>query len=145
MAKRIWSEAARRATSDPKDYSPITSSTRMASLSFAIAGCANMLLRQKNTRIMALATVVAIGIALWLELETTAFAILILAIAIVWITEFLNAAIEACVNLATPKYHPMARLAKDISAGATLVAVVAATIVGALTILSPLAAKLAEI
>jgi diacylglycerol kinase len=53
-----------------------------------------------------------------------------LAIALVWITEMINTAIEKTVDLAMPNQHPLAKLAKDLAAGAVLVASVFAVVVG---------------
>ena len=64
--------------------------------------------------------------------------LMVLAAGIVWTTELLNTAIESAVNLATTEYHPMARVAKDVASGATLIASLTAIIVG-LSILIPAA------
>ena len=143
MIRRLWQESGRGAAIDPTKYSPVTSPNRIRSFGFAVAGCAYMLRHQKNTRIMIAATAVALGIALWLRVDGTKSALLILAIASVWLTEFINAAIEACVNLASSEHHPMAKVAKDVGAGAVVVAVVAAAIVGFLILGPPLIDKLA--
>ena len=101
-----------------------------------------MLRYQKNTRIMLAAAVIAVALALWLGLAADHCAILILAIGGVWLAEFINAAIEATVNLSAPDIQPMAKVAKDVAAGATLVAVVVAVLVGCLLLLPPLTERL---
>ena len=55
---------------------------------------------------------------------------LLLAIAFVLITEMLNTAVEAAVNVATTSFDPMAKLAKDIAAGAVLISTAVAVAVG---------------
>ena len=49
---------------------------------------------------------------------------------VVWITEALNTAIEDVVDLSSPGRHPLAGRAKDVAAGAVLVATAASAIVG---------------
>ena len=101
-----------------------------------------MLRRQKNTRIQAVATMMAMGLALWLQLDATSWAILILTITIVWMAEFLNAAVEAAVNLASPEIHPMAKVGKDVAAAAVLLGVTASVLIGLLLLGPPLVDKL---
>lgn len=127
---------------DPDDYSPVTSTNRANSLGYAIAGWLYMLRRQKNTRIQAAASLVVAGLALWLQLDALRLAILVLAITIVWMAEFLNAAVEAVVNIAAPDVHPMAKVSKDVASAAVLLGVVAAVIVGLLVMGPPLLTKL---
>ena len=73
---------------DPDDYSPITSTNRLNSFGYALAGWLYMLRRQKNTRIQAMATLVVAVIALWLRLDVVSWAVLILSITMVWMAEF---------------------------------------------------------
>lgn len=127
---------------DPDEYSPITSTNRVNSLSFALAGWLYMLRRQKNTRIQTVASLVVILVALWLEVDLTGLAILILSITIVWMAEFVNAAVEAAINIAAPTVHPMAKVGKDVASAAVLLGVVASVIIGLLILGPPLLAKL---
>jgi diacylglycerol kinase len=126
----------------PDDYSPITSSSRLKSARYALAGWLYMLRHQKNTRIQAVASVLSIALAFWLQISLTAWALLILTITINWMAEFINAALEAVVNLASPQLHPMARVCKDVGAAAVLLASVAAAIIGGLLLGPPLLEKL---
>lgn len=127
---------------NPDDYSLMTSPNRWRSLSYAIAGWLYMLRRQKNTRIQAVASILVIVFALWLEIDRLSWAILILAITMVWMAEFVNAAVEAAVNLAASEYHPMAKVGKDVASAAVLLGVVASVIVGILLLGPPLILKL---
>jgi diacylglycerol kinase len=79
---------------------------------------------------------------LWLELPGSDWAILVLTIAMVFTAEFINTAIEAILDLASPTYHPLAKVGKDVGAGAVLVAALAAIVVGLLILGPPLWAKL---
>ena len=133
------------ATVQPEACSAATSASRAASLSYAWAGCRYMLRTQTNTRIMLAATFVVVPLALWLGIDAEDWASLVLAIGSVWITEFVNAAIEATVNITAPEIHPMAKVAKDVAAGATLVAVAVAVVIGILILGPPLAERLLAI
>ena len=142
VPKRFQRDLRSAVEMDPAADSYRVSSNRLQSLAFALAGFAYMLRYQKNTRIMALATIIVIGAGLWLGIDANGWAALSLAIALVWLAEFLNAAIEAAVNLAAPTYHPLAKTAKDVAAGAVLAAAISAAIVGALILGPPLLEQL---
>lgn len=126
---------------DPDDYSPITSRNRVVSLGYALAGWLYMLRWQRNTRLQAVASILIMGLSLWLQLSFLELAIIILTITLVWMAEFINAAVEAVVNLASPELHPMAKVAKDVAAAAVLLGVVASILIGALLLGPPLLLK----
>ncbi len=127
---------------DPDDYSPITSTNRANSFAYALAGWLYMLRRQKNTRIQAVASIGVLILALALQIDASGLAQLVIVITIVWMAEFLNAAVEAVVNLATAELHPMAKVGKDVAAAAVLLGVVASVIVGILVLGPPVAQRL---
>jgi diacylglycerol kinase len=127
---------------NPDDYSPVTSPTRLKSLSYALAGWLYMLRWQKNTRLQAVASILIMAIAFWLQIDRVSWAILILTITIVWMAEFLNAAVEAVINLASPELHPMAKVGKDVASAAVLLGVIASILVGVLLLGPPLVDKL---
>lgn len=70
-----------------------------------------------------------------LRVSLTELAVMVFCIVVVIVTEMLNTALECVVDLATSDYHPLAKLSKDISAGAVLVASLGAAVVGALIFL----------
>jgi diacylglycerol kinase len=82
------------------------------------------------------ATWAVIGLGLFLGIEPLEWAILILAIGLVWTAEFVNTALEAVVDLASPATHPLARVGKDVGAAAVLISAMLAVIIG-LIILGP--------
>jgi undecaprenol kinase/diacylglycerol kinase (ATP) len=142
MAKPSWIETLTGTMKiDPDEHSLITSTSRKASLGYAIAGWLYMLRRQKNTRIQAVASIGIAAICLWLQIDLLRWALIIFAVTIVWLAEFLNAAVEAAVNLATTEYHPMAKVGKDVAAAAVLLGVVSAVLIGLLVLGPPLLAK----
>ena len=119
---------------NPDEYSPITSTNRVNSLGYALAGWIYMLRRQKNTRIQAVASIGIMAIALWLGVGAVRLALLILSITMVWMAEFLNAAVEAAINLSTSEFHPMAKVGKDVASAAVLLGVVASILIGILVL-----------
>lgn len=68
--------------------------------------------------------------ALFLRVTPVEFVLLALSILFVLSAELLNTAVEAVVDLISPEYHPLAKVAKDTAAGAVLVASIGAAIVG---------------
>lgn len=140
--KQVYEQLTSTARIDPDQYAAQTSPSRLASLGYALAGWIYMLRRQKNTRLMSVASIVVLLLALWLGLPPLELAILILTITIVWLTEFLNAGIEAAVDLASPQVHPMAKVGKDVAAAAVLLGVVASVLIGLLLLGPPLLARL---
>lgn len=126
----------------PERYSPIVSTSRLKSLRYALAGWLYMLRYQKNTRIQAFASIIVFLVGLWLGLAPHDWAILVVVITMNWMAEFINAALEAAVNLASPNLHPMARVGKDVGAAAVLLTSVAAVVVGALVMGPPFLARL---
>jgi diacylglycerol kinase len=60
----------------------------------------------------------------------------------VFTAEFINTAIEAVVDLASPVHHPLAKVGKDVGAGAVLISALAAVLVGLLILGPPLWARL---
>lgn len=83
-----------------------------------------------------------LGLAWWLDVPRAELALLVLAIGLVWSAEFVNTALEAAVDLASPDLHPVARLGKDVGAAAVLVAAVASVVVGLLILGPPLVNRL---
>jgi diacylglycerol kinase len=73
---------------------------------------------------------------MWVDLDRLSGAILLITIGLVWISEFLNTALEAIVDLASPEVHPLARVGKDVGAAAVLISALVAILVG-LLILGP--------
>ncbi len=112
--------------------------SRVQSFRYASRGWWYVLRTQRNAWIHAVITIVVVVLSVWLGLGARDWAILILTIALVFIAEFLNTAIEAVVDLASPEHHPLARVAKDVGAGAVLLAAIAAVVIGLLILGPPL-------
>jgi diacylglycerol kinase (ATP) len=67
---------------------------------------------------------------LWIGVSKLELIALLLAIAFVFITEMINSALEQAIDVATTSFDPLAKLAKDIAAGAVLIATVNAVAIG---------------
>lgn len=109
---------------------------------FAIVGLGFLLRSQRNARIELVMGAIACGIAAWVRISRVEWAILVFTIALVLIFEGLNTAIEAAVDLAMPRVHPLAKNAKDLAAGMVLIAAMASLAVGLLILGPPLWARL---
>ncbi len=142
MLRRLVDRLTSTARINPKNYAAKISPNRVASLGYALAGWLYMLRWQKNTRLMSVASIIIAGLALWLELKPVELALLVIVITIVWLTEFLNAGIEAAIDVASPELHPVAQVGKDVASAAVLLGVIASVIVGILLLGPPLLVKL---
>lgn len=122
--------------------SRVTSIRVARSFGYAFAGLAYLFRTQRNARIHAAVGAAACLVAAWVGVSRAEWAVLVFTIALVLILEGLNTAVEAAVDLASPKYHPLAKVAKDLAAGMVLVAAIASVVVGLLILGPPLWAKL---
>jgi|YNPNPStandDraft_1061719.scaffolds.fasta_scaffold23840_3 diacylglycerol kinase (ATP) len=118
------------------------SSNRLDSFRHAFAGCWYVLRTQRNAWIHAAISLMVIGVGLWLRLTPAEWAVIVLAMGGVWASEFINTALEAVVDLASPDIHPLAKAGKDVAAGAVLVGAGTAVVVGLLILGPPLLARL---
>ena len=105
------------------------------SFSFALAGVRYMLLTQRNMRIHLYVGVGVIVAGILLRLTNFEMALVIFAMFLVFTVEMLNTSIEEAINLLYKKHALHAKLAKDISAAATLFAGICAIIVGCLVLI----------
>jgi len=119
--------------------------SRIAAFGHAFRGWGYVLKTQHNAWIHSVVATVVIAMGLWLGLPPRDWAVLILAIAMVFTAEFINTAIEAVVDLASPVHHPLAKVGKDVGAGAVLVAALAAALIGLLILGPPLWTKIISI
>ena len=104
--------------------------TLLESFNYAIEGILHTLRTQRNMRIHLLVAVGVLAAAVALDVDRFELIALIIAIGFVLVAEMVNTAIESAVDLATTSFDPMAKLAKDIAAGAVLIASVVAVAVG---------------
>jgi len=117
---------------------PKRAQSRLASFHHALAGWLHVLRTQRNAWIHAMATIIVFVIAFWVGLDRLSWAILLVTVGLVWISEFLNTALEAIVDLASPEVHPLAQVGKDVGAAAVLISALVAILVGLLILGPPL-------
>ncbi|MFQ5629775.1 MAG: diacylglycerol kinase family protein [bacterium] len=104
----------------------------LKSFTFAFRGLKTLLFTQQNARIHLIATIVVLIAGFYFDLNRPDWLWIVLAIALVFITESINTAIELLADVASPEFHPLIRKAKDVAAGAVLLAAFAACVIGIL-------------
>jgi diacylglycerol kinase (ATP) len=119
--------------------------SRIAAFGHAFRGWWYVLKTQQNAWIHSLFATGVILTGLWVGLEPFDWAVIVLTIAMVFTAEFINTAIEAVVDLASPVHHPLAKVGKDVGAGAVLVASLAGIVIGLLIIGPPLWVRLVSL
>jgi len=98
----------------------------------AISGLVYTFRTQRHMRVHLYVTLVTVLLAMVLNLRIREILVLMFMITFVLVAEMFNSAIEATVDLVSPRYHPLAKFAKDIAAGAVLVTTIMAIVVGTL-------------
>jgi diacylglycerol kinase len=100
---------------------------------------------QRNARVHGFLATIAIILGVLLRISPVEWAMVFIAITLVFIAEMFNTVAEACVDLVTREYNPLARIAKDVAAGAVLLNAMLSVVIGALVCIPhlwPLAQKL---
>ncbi len=117
----------------------------MESFNFAIEGVIHVLRTQRNMRLHFAAAVAVIVVAVAVGVSKIELSVLLISIAFVLVAEMINTAVEGAIDAATTSFDPMAKLAKDIAAGAVLIASVNAVAVGYLVFAGKAADKTADV
>jgi diacylglycerol kinase (ATP) len=102
----------------------------LESFNYAFEGVIHVLRTQRNLRIHFLIAAAVLAAAVVVGVTRFELIALLLAIAFVLIAEMINTAVEHTIDVATTSFDPMAKLAKDIAAGAVLIASVNAVAIG---------------
>lgn len=100
------------------------------SVNCAIQGILYAVKTQRHMRNHFLAALVILAAVLFLRVSSLEFTLLAISVSFVLFAELINTAIELCVDLVSPDYHPIAKAAKDVAAGAVLVAAIGAAVMG---------------
>ena len=116
------------ADSMPFDYL----SGRLRSVGHAMRGIGSLVRDEPNARIHLLATVLVVVAGAWLHLSRIEWGLIALAVASVWAAEAFNTAMEALVDLISPERQLLAAKAKDVAAGAVLLAACGSVVIGLL-------------
>lgn len=102
------------------------------SLRYALEGITYCIKTQKNMRIHLIFAIITLAAGIIVKISRTEFILVIMAISIVFICEIINTAVEKAIDATTKEYNPIAKIAKDVAAGAVLVAAINSIIVGLL-------------
>lgn len=92
------------------------------SFTWAFEGVVYVLRTQRNMQLHVAVAVVALVLGLLLNFSRLELAALVGAISLVLVAEMFNTALEAAVDAVVRTYHPLVKIAKDVAAGAVLVA-----------------------
>jgi diacylglycerol kinase (ATP) len=119
--------------------------SRVYAFRYAFSGWWFVIRTQRNAWIHAVATAAVLVMSFWLHISLLEWAVVLLAVAMVWLAEFLNTALEAVVDLASPQHHELARVGKDVGAAAVLITAASSALIGLLVLGPPLWEKIRPI
>lgn len=108
----------------------------LESFNYAIEGFLYVLKTQRNMRLHFLVAIIALLLGFYYNFSKIELIVLLLTICFVLIAEMFNTGVELVIDLITDEFHPLARIIKDIAAGAVLVASINAVFVGYLLFLT---------
>ncbi|WP_102274524.1 diacylglycerol kinase family protein [Cytobacillus massiliigabonensis] len=100
------------------------------SFGFAFTGIRSVIMNERNMKIHLGISLIVILTGLWLSLSKLEWLFIFLAIGGMLSLEMINTAIERAIDLVTDEYHPLAKDAKDIAAGAVLLYAILSVIIG---------------
>ncbi len=100
------------------------------SFNYAVEGIIYSLMSQRNMRIHYIIALAILFASLFFELTRIEMSILFISITFVVVAEMVNTAIESAVDLTTTEYSPLAKIAKDVAAGAVLISAINSLAVG---------------
>lgn len=119
---------------------PFEFTGRIRSFKFALQGIGHLLRTQHNAWIHAAATVLTISVGFWFQLSPADWCWVVLAITSVWTAEAMNTAFEFLCDATTTDFHPIVGQAKDVAAGAVLLAAIGASVIGLIVFLPKISA-----
>jgi len=125
------SESDPKSTKEPSSFAI---RRRIRSFKYAFAGVWTMLKTQHNAWIHAVATAAIIVMGLFFGISAGEWCWLVLAVMAVWTAEALNTALELLADVASPEFHPLVKAAKDVAAGAVLIAAIGSAVIGLLVL-----------
>lgn len=104
------------------------------SLNCAVEGILFAFRNERTMKAHYFIALLVILLSLWFDLSTADLLLIIIAVSLVLITEMINTAIETIVNQLSPEINPLARTAKDVAAGAVLLACLNSVAIGYLVL-----------
>ncbi len=102
----------------------------LKSVHYAMSGIRYGFQKERNIRIHFFATLLVCLLAAYLGFSPMEWMVLSLTIGFVLTAELFNTAIEKAIDVATKDYHELAKIAKDVAAGAVLISAIVSIIVG---------------
>lgn len=111
---------------------PFSVKDRLLSLRYATRGIGTMLRTQRNARLHVVATLLAVSAGWLFGLRRDEWVWIVLAMVAVWMAEALNTAFEFLADVTSPEFDPLVEQAKDVAAGAVLIAALGAAATGVL-------------
>jgi diacylglycerol kinase len=123
---------------DERFTKPSGWAARWKCFGFALRGLRVLIATQWNARIHAAITLLVVALGFLLGISAAEWCALIFAAALVWTTEAMNTALEFALDAVSPGYHEWVGRAKDLAAGAVLVAVTCAVLIGLIVLGPPL-------
>lgn len=111
------------------------------SFNYALDGVIFALRTQRNMRIHLLISILLILLGVNFALSRTEIMALTFCVTLVFVTEMINTAIESAIDLFTREYHELAKIAKNVAAGAVLISAINATLIGYLVFVDKLMAQ----
>ncbi|GIO05153.1 diacylglycerol kinase [Brevibacillus reuszeri] len=112
------------------------------SFSYALQGIVYTVKTQRNMQIHVAAATLVLAAAWWLQIPRSDVLLVFFSIGLVFSLELINTAVEAAVDLASPEWHAKAKIAKDASAGAVLIAAILSVGIGIMVFGPPLLEKM---
>ncbi|MFY7789099.1 MAG: diacylglycerol kinase family protein [Thermoflexibacteraceae bacterium] len=103
---------------------------RFKGFGYALQGLRVLLQTQIHAQIHFVASLVVVFLGFLFQLAWYEWCFLVVAMALVWIAEALNTALEVLTDLVSPEFNEKAGKTKDLAAGAVLLAVIAAVVIG---------------
>jgi diacylglycerol kinase (ATP) len=113
---------------------PVKPTRYIDSINCAIEGILYAAKTQKHMRNHFLAALGILIAVLFLRVSALEFTLLAISVSFVLFAELINTSVELIVDLVSPDYHPLAKLSKDVAAGAVLVAAIGASVMGYLVL-----------
>ncbi len=121
------------------------SQSLLQSFGYAMEGISYTLRTQRNARIHVTIAAAVVVVGMWLGLPMAEWGVLFLTMGAVFSAEMLNTVVETIIDAQIEEFHPLAKVAKDVAAGAVLVMSVIAVLVGLCILAPPLWEKVAPV
>jgi diacylglycerol kinase len=99
---------------------------------YALQGFARTIRTQRSMKIHLCVAILVLIVGIFVRLERIEWALIAICVGLVLASELINTALEAVVDIASPTFHPKAKIAKDAAAAAVFVFAVVSVIVGLL-------------